>query len=175
MATAVFLAWTALLCGYFCHRAIVNHHHPRASHGRQPPPGNPLCGHRAVHCRGGDFLLLHYFSMLTSRILLESNDRRGPLHEHGPSPGNRLHVQCGRCGVRLYDWIGARLHDSEANDGSTYEDSYRRHSVHRMPVRYLSYSSMTETYIAPVLSPQSLFVSRSSIWQIVRNFYVRAL
>jgi hypothetical protein len=44
-----------------------------------------------------------------------------------------------------------------------------------MPVRYLSYSSMTEIDIAPVLAPQSLFVSRFSIWLKVKNFYVRAL
>lgn len=174
-ATAVFLAWTALLCGYFCRRAIVNHHHPRASHSRQPLPAHPLCRHRAVHCRGDDFLLLHYLSMHTGRILLESNDGRGPLHEHGRPSGNRLHVQYGRCGVRLYDWTGARLHDSEANDGPTYEDGCHRHSVHRMPVRYLSYASMAETDIAPVLAPQSLFVSRFSIWLKVENFYVRAL
>lgn len=77
--------------------------------------------------------------------------------------------------MRLYDWIGAGLHDSEANDGSTYEDGHHRHSIHRMHVRLLPYLSLTETDIGPVLSPQSLFVSRSSIWQKVKNFYVRAL
>lgn len=91
-AIAVFLAWTALLCGYFCYGAIVNHHHPDAPHGREPPPENPLYGQRAVNCRGSDFLLLHYLSMLTSRILLEPNDGRGPMHGHGLSLGNRVHV-----------------------------------------------------------------------------------